>query len=64
MVLILLFLPVLLTRREIRSKLRRIDDPLGTSLAVADQGGGAVWGNFPPKRLWRPFDTNAPLFGA
>jgi len=30
---------------------------------------GAVWGNCPPKRLWRPlewqhFAINAPLFGA
>ena len=30
---------------------------------------GAVWGNFPSKRLgrfveWRSFDINAPLFGA
>jgi len=30
--------------------------------SVADPG--AVWGNFPPKRLWRPADKNAPLFGA
>jgi len=31
--------------------------------------GGAVWGNCPPKPLWRPLDwrpfaTNAPIFGA
>jgi len=37
--------------------------------AVADPGGGAVWGNCPPKRLWRPFEwrlfaINAPRFGA
>jgi len=49
-------------------KVFRLEVVIGPLTTVADPGG-AVWGNCPPKPLWRPlewrpFAINAPLFGA
>jgi len=40
--------------------------PLGGRRYAACSGGskGGSLGQLPPKRLWRPSDKNAPLFGA